>query len=170
MAVNLRNYLKNEAGDGVASATVEAYRSDTMALVSTDTTAADGLWAFDGTAGHQAALGDLPAGAYYKIKIISGSQVRWQLGDVKIQVLEFTSPTTLTGITLNTPTINTPSVAGEIVTDYLDINQQAADPAAPGGTVQRVFQGADGGLYHLGSTGSKAPLGGTFSRAYAGTY
>lgn len=79
MAVEIADWVFNERGQPITSGvTVEAYRSDTGALVATTSVDASGRWAFEGAT----ALADISPN-YYKVKIVIGSQVRWRIGGVK---------------------------------------------------------------------------------------
>lgn len=100
MAVKLSGHVYDEKGVGKNGVTVEAVNIATSAIVATDTTDVNGLWAFDSSVvGHQADLAD----ATYEVKAKDGSQVRIHRGDAQVQYKNINLASTISPQGLNLP-------------------------------------------------------------------
>lgn len=102
MAVNLLNYVFDDAGNALAGATVVAVGRDAGGTHTT-TTNASGQWSFTG----------LPDDTY-DVTITLGSKVRRQLGDVKLQLGGFAD--TAGAAPIGDGTITTAKLADDAVT------------------------------------------------------
>lgn len=126
MPVKLTDKVFTEAGLPVSGAVVQAYRTNgtTGTVVATDTTDANGVWAFDSSiAGHQADLADPAAGEYYDAIITVGLQRRIRYGAIKAMMsMVYLAQTIMLGATQILDT----SVA------RLRVPVKAADPGSPG--------------------------------------
>lgn len=86
MPVKLTDKVYTESGAPVQGAVAQAILTNgtTTAITATDTTDANGVWAFDtGIAGHQPDLADPGVGYWYDVRISSGMQYRLRYGAIK---------------------------------------------------------------------------------------